>query len=54
MKLHGTESASSGAPITEFKSNARDALGRGGLVLLNDGAIRFIGTEEELKQLRWK
>jgi hypothetical protein len=25
----------------------------GGLVLLNDGTVRFIRTEEELKQLRW-
>lgn len=27
---------------------------RGGCVLLNDGTSRFIRTEEELKQLRWK
>jgi len=27
---------------------------RGGLVLLHDGTVRFIRTEEELKQLRWK
>ncbi len=27
---------------------------RGGLVLLNDGTVRFIRTEEELRQLRWK
>lgn len=27
---------------------------RGGLVLLNDGTVKFIRTEEELKQLRWK
>jgi hypothetical protein len=27
---------------------------KGGLVLLNDGTVRFIRTEEELKQLRWK
>jgi hypothetical protein len=27
---------------------------RGGLVLLNDGTVQFIRTEEELKQLRWK
>jgi len=27
---------------------------RGGCVLLNDGTIRFIRTEEELHQLRWK
>lgn len=27
---------------------------RGGLVLLNDGTTRFIRTQEELKQLRWK
>ncbi len=27
---------------------------RGGLVLLNDGSVRFVRTEEELKQLRWK
>jgi hypothetical protein len=27
---------------------------RGGLVLLNDGMVKFIRTEEELKQLRWK
>ena len=26
---------------------------RGGLVLLNDGTVKFIRTEEELKQLRW-
>ena len=26
----------------------------GGLVLLNDGTVKFIRTEEELKQLRWK
>ena len=27
---------------------------KGGLVLLNDGTVRFIRTEEELGQLRWK
>jgi hypothetical protein len=27
---------------------------KGGLVLLNDGTVKFIRTEEELKQLRWK
>ncbi len=27
---------------------------RGGLVLLNDGTVKFIRTEEELKRLRWK
>lgn len=27
---------------------------RGGLVLLNDRSVKFIRTEEELKQLRWK
>jgi len=27
---------------------------KGGLVLLNDGTMKFIRTEEELKQLRWK
>jgi hypothetical protein len=27
---------------------------RGGLVLLNDGTVKFIRTEEEVKQLRWK
>ncbi len=27
---------------------------RGGCVLLKDGTVRFIGTEEELRQLRWK
>jgi hypothetical protein len=27
---------------------------KGGLVLLNDGTVRFIRTEEELKRLRWK
>jgi hypothetical protein len=27
---------------------------RGGLVLLKDGKMKFIRTEEELKQLRWK
>lgn len=27
---------------------------KGGLVLLNDGAVKFIRTEEELRQLRWK
>jgi hypothetical protein len=27
---------------------------KGGLVLLNDGKVKFIRTEEELKQLRWK
>jgi len=27
---------------------------RGGLVLLNDGTVKFIRTEEELQQLRWK
>jgi len=27
---------------------------RGGLVLLNDGTVKFIRTEEELKHLRWK
>jgi hypothetical protein len=27
---------------------------KGGLVLLNDDKVRFIRTEEELKQLRWK
>ncbi len=27
---------------------------RGGLVLLNDGTPKFIRTEEELQQLRWK
>ena len=27
---------------------------RGGLVLLNDGTTRFIRTQEELRQLRWK
>jgi hypothetical protein len=27
---------------------------RGGLVLLNDGTVKFIRTQEELKQLRWK
>ena len=25
----------------------------GGLVVLNDGTVKFIRTEEELKQLRW-
>ena len=27
---------------------------KGGLVLLNDGTVKFIRTEVELKQLRWK
>jgi hypothetical protein len=27
---------------------------KGGSVLLNDGTVEFIRTEEELKQLRWK
>jgi len=27
---------------------------RGGCVLLNDGTVKFIRTEEELRQLRWK
>ncbi len=27
---------------------------RGGLVLLNDGTVKFIRTEEDLKQLRWE
>lgn len=27
---------------------------KGGCVLLNDGTVKFIHTEEELKQLRWK
>jgi hypothetical protein len=27
---------------------------KGGLVLLNDGTVKFIRTQEELKQLRWK
>jgi hypothetical protein len=27
---------------------------RGGLVLLNDGTVKFIRTEDELKRLRWK
>jgi len=27
---------------------------KGGLVLLNDGTVKFIRTEEELKRLRWK
>lgn len=27
---------------------------KGGCVLLNDGKVKFIRTEEELKQLRWK
>jgi len=27
---------------------------KGGLVLLKDGTVKFIRTEEELKQLRWK
>ena len=27
---------------------------KGGLVLLNDGTVKFMRTEEELKQLRWK
>lgn len=27
---------------------------KGGCVLLNDGTVRFIRTEEDLKQLRWK
>jgi hypothetical protein len=27
---------------------------KGGLVLLNDGTLKFIRTEEELRQLRWK
>ncbi len=27
---------------------------RGGLVLLNDGTVKFIRTEEELNQLRWR
>jgi len=27
---------------------------RGGCILLNDGTVKFIRTEEELKQLRWK
>lgn len=26
----------------------------GGMVLLNDGTVKFIRTEEEMKQLRWK
>jgi hypothetical protein len=27
---------------------------KGGFVLLNDGTVKFIRTEKELKQLRWK
>jgi hypothetical protein len=27
---------------------------RGGCVLLNDGAVKFVRTEEELQQLHWK
>jgi len=27
---------------------------RGGSVLLKDSTVKFIRTEEELKQLRWK
>ncbi len=35
-----------------FSLDNHDA--KGGLVLLNDGKVKFIRTEEELKQLRWK
>ncbi|MBN2182558.1 MAG: hypothetical protein JW715_11655 [Sedimentisphaerales bacterium] len=27
---------------------------KGGCVLLNDGTVKFIRTEEELNNLRWK
>ncbi len=27
---------------------------RGGMILLNDGTVKFIRSDEELKQLRWK
>jgi hypothetical protein len=27
---------------------------KGGCVMLNNGEVKFIRTEEELKQLRWK
>jgi hypothetical protein len=27
---------------------------KGGCILLNDGTVKFIRTDEELKQLRWK
>ena len=27
---------------------------KGGCVLLNDGTVKFIRTEEELRRLRWK
>jgi hypothetical protein len=27
---------------------------KGGCVLFNDGAVKFIRTKEELQQLRWK
>ena len=27
---------------------------KGGCVLLNDGTVKFIRTQKELKQLRWK
>jgi len=27
---------------------------RGGYVLLNDGTVKFIRTQEELNSLRWK
>jgi hypothetical protein len=27
---------------------------KGGCVLLNDGSVKFIRTEEELNNLRWK
>ena len=27
---------------------------KGGCILLNDGTVKFIRTEEELMQLRWK
>jgi len=27
---------------------------KGGFVVLNDGTVKFLGTEEELKQLRWE
>lgn len=39
-----------GAELFSFDNHSP----RGGLVLLNDGTVRFIRTEEQLKQLRWK
>jgi len=46
--------SSPAATVSVFAENMGVRDSGGGCVLLNDGTVKFIRTEEEIQKLRWK